>query len=570
MASFRRLTLAALPFVAGAFFACGSSSSDAPGAVDGGADVASDGGPETKPVASGEQFDVLFVIDDSAGMGDKHELLAKSVGGLLRKVVPTNDVHVGVITTSLGTPGADVCPSTGDTNRLAHLSTRGANGANIANAKDGFLALGPTATTADVDRLIADTESLVRGVGQTGCGFEAQLESAYRFLVQPDPWASVSLGSDNRAVASGSDDVLLMQRKAFLRPTSFVLVLMLTDEDDSTADPFSVGGQGWAFMANQFPGSTQLRADGKSTTAPRATSVCATDPASAACTSCGFAATCNAGDPACQAIKNDSECQKNGGYYGSGEDQLNVRFHRMKERYGIDPQYPVSRYVAGFTSKTVPSRGSEHDASGKYVGTPDCTNPLFAAALPSAGQELCKLTPGTRSEKRVVFGLIGGVPAQLLAGDATNWSAVTVSESSPYDYAAVDPHMLASINPRPGLPAPSAVRGDNGADPINGREWDTKDDDLQYACTYALSTPRTCTVQDPGCMCDSATLNPPVCGATLGEVTRASAYPTTRELRVAHAIGARAVVGSVCDVTSDGYTTTMTRIADKIAAQLAP
>ena len=46
---------------------------------------------------------------------------------------------------------------------------------------------------------------------------EAQLESAYRFLVQPDPWLSVKLTATNQAGYVGLDTELLKQRKAFLR-----------------------------------------------------------------------------------------------------------------------------------------------------------------------------------------------------------------------------------------------------------------------------------------------------------------------------------------------------------------
>ena len=37
---------------------------------------------------------------------------------------------------------------------------------------------------------------LVKGVGQDGCGLEAQLESVYRFLVQPDPWTEIAVTGD--------------------------------------------------------------------------------------------------------------------------------------------------------------------------------------------------------------------------------------------------------------------------------------------------------------------------------------------------------------------------------------
>jgi hypothetical protein len=116
-------------------------------------------------------------------------------------------------------------------------------------AAQGFLAFGGGGST-DVNALVADAEKLVAGVGEAGCGLEAQLESAYRFLIQPDPWVKVTLDQFNQADLGGPGDIdieLLTQRKAFLRPDSLVVVVMLTDEEDSSPDPLSVGGQGWAF-----------------------------------------------------------------------------------------------------------------------------------------------------------------------------------------------------------------------------------------------------------------------------------------------------------------------------------
>src|SRR5262249_18188210 len=78
------------------------------------------------------------------------------------------------------------------------------------------------------------------------------------------------------------------------------------------------------------------------------------------------------------------------------------------------------------------------------------------------------------------------------------------------------------------------------------REWDTLGSDLQYACTFALPAEKDCT--DPrfmgACDCTAAGPNPPLCnGATQ---IRGKAYPSIRELSVARALGARAVVASIC------------------------
>lgn len=536
-----------------------------------------DGGPEPKPnpdavgAKVSAKVDVLLVVDNSASMSDKAKLLSGSVGTLLRKVVTVGDVHVGVVTSSLGAMGGNVCADTGAQNSLAHLATNGPGGTPVAAAAKGFLSYGAGGST-DIDAFVADAASLVNGVGEAGCGLEAQLESAYRFLVQPDPWASIKVDANNQAQYVGTDDTLLAQRKAFLRPDSLVVVVMLTDEDDSSADPRAIGGQGWAFESNQFPGSPVFRADGKTTTAPRATSACANDPGSPDCTSCGFAATCNPSDAPCQKIKNDPECAKNGGYFGPTEDQLNVRFHRMKQRYGIDPQFPISRYVNGFTKQRVPNRDGEHTVSGTtvspYLDNANCTNPLFAANLPSkTGDEICNLTQGPRGKDLVVFAVIGGVP-EGLAGATPEWTKILGSNPAAYDFTGQDTHMIPSLGARSGLPAPTNTRGDNGTDPVHGREWDTGGNDLQFACTFTLPATRVCTAADTSCDCADSK-NPPLCGATLGEQIKGKAYPTTRELRVAKELGDRGVVGSICPTNAAlGFDATLNALADRLAPRL--
>jgi hypothetical protein len=539
------------------------------------------------PLVPASKVDILLVVDNSASMADKAEKLAASVGTLIRAVSNVGDLHIGVVASSLGSFGGDVCPNEGAYNDKAHLRTSPAAANGVLTYSAG----------GSIDLLVKDTEDIVRAVGQNGCGLEAQLETAYRFLVQPDPWVTVKLDANNQADLGPTGDVdveLLAQRKAFLRPDSALLIVLLTDEDDSSPDPLSIGGQGWAFSARNFPGSKVFRGDPRNgTTAPRGTSAC-TDPTRgpdhADCTSCAFQSLCNAADPACQKIKDDPNCQLLGsavragdseegyaGYYPPTEDALNVRYHRMKERFGVDPQFPIERYVTGFSKSRVPTRATEHPTKmsaagrreiGPYTSDPTCVNPIFAANLPSQpGDEICEMGRGPRSRELVLFAVIGGVPGTL-AGATPNWNAIVGADPDAYDFTGMDAHMVQSVAPRAGLQGPTTTRGDNGVDPIHGREWNTLQDDLQFACTFALTQTRTCTAQDPSCDCALSERNPPLCGATLGTQLRGKAYPTMRPLRVARGLGDRGVIGSICSETS--YEETMTLIAQKISPKLAP
>ncbi len=565
---------------------------EADAAADANADVPGGDPDPDVPLVPASKVDLLLVVDNSASMGDKNNLLADSIGTLLRDLAKVGDMHVGVLSTSLGdfgassTPQSGVCDATAfpRLNDKAHLRTTDAGGAQVPGTSNGFL----TYTGGDVEPLVKNTELLVRGVGETGCGLEAQLEATYRFLSQPDPWVTVTLDKFNQAtLGSEIDAQVLAQRKAFLRPDSALVVVMITDEDDSSVDPLSVGGQGWAFMSRMFPGSKVFRGAGaaQGTTAPRGTSICATNPGSASCTSCGFQFLCNPTDPACQAIKNDVNCRTSGsaqtgdgydGYYGPDDDSLNVRFHRMKERFGIDPQFPIRRYVDGLSASKVPDRAAEHPTTtvsdgrrtiAAYEQTPKCTNPIFAASLPSGpGEELCNLPRGPRSRELVIFALLGGFP-ESLAGESPNWKALVGANPGAFDYSGLDPHMVPSVSPRAGLAPPSATRGDNGSDPVHGREWDTRKNDLQFACTFPLPATRVCNASDPSCDCAIDGHNPPLCAVTLGQQIRAKAYPTTRPLRVAQGLGERAIIGSIC--AGGGYDNTMRRLGKRIAPRLA-
>ena len=161
----------------------------------------------------------------------------------------------------------------------------------------------------------------------------------------------------------------------------------------------------------------------------------------------------------------------------------------------MDAQFPIARYADGFTNVRVPDRGGEHlvvdGKLGDYAAVPSCTNPLFAGTLPNPGEELCNLPDGPRGSALVVFGVIGGVPNQLVAGVTPDWKAILGEDPGSYDARGIDPHMIQSTEPRAGLPySADALRGENGPDPVHGREFTTHGSDLQYACTFALAAYR--------------------------------------------------------------------------------
>jgi hypothetical protein len=608
------LALLALPLALGA---CSAKVTVTP--LDNGADAGTpvtpvtptntgdDGGTESgaKPVhAEITKVDLLFMIDNSASMGDKQALLAKAVPDLLDRIVnprcldasgavvgkSTNgvcasgqpeapaihDIHVGIVDSSLGGMGSDQCKPTtpnptntalnGHNDDQGHLITRGGDDEHaVADAAKGFLAFAPG---GDAVKLVTDFQEEVGGVHQYGCGFEAQLEAWYRFLVQPDPYASIEPDQTGFAHLKGIDATILQQRHDFLRPDSLLNVIVLTDENDSVVDPMALGGQGWAYENLAFPGSS-------TSGAPKGTSACAADPTNDACSSCGF---CHTGserecaDPVCAAADK--------GYYGPVDDSLNERMFHMKQRFGVDPQFPIDRYVRGLSQATVPDRTSEHpvDSAGRaanYVGTPNCTNPLFAASLPTdPTADLCHLPPGGRTPDMIQFSIVGGVPADLLHYDPTqtfgaklqpaDWSRILGSDPLAYKFDGADPRMLESMTKRTGV-----------AD-----DYTTNNSDLEYACTFDLPAPRDCTTNANKFACDcDGTKDSPLCDPTTKTTqVKGKAYPAIRELAVARALGDQAVVGSICVLHATeqtpgdplfGYRPAVKLIGDRLAQRIA-
>jgi hypothetical protein len=573
---------------------------------------------------------------------------------------PVRDMHLGIVTSSLGSRLSDqaqedsygtvVCsPSasapapfqnvSAHNDDEGHLIARsldyGTDGGNATEgavrdavvagyvpAPGGYLYWRPVSSAAGANdatapgdavtpvkdglTLQADFQQMVGGAGVFGCGIESQLESWYRFLIQPDPYATLAVAG-GRAEWTGVDATLLRERHDFLRPDSLVAVIVLTDENDSEIDVRSLGREGYFFMGSGYTPSP-------------GTPACAEDPADPACTVC---TSPGAGDAGC------------GAPYSARNDwgfDLNLRHVHMKAKYGVDPQYPVQRYAIGLSSLLVPDRSGEYpNSSNNYVGMNDCVNPLFASALPDGSDTspgaVCNLSPGSRTPDLVYFAVIGGVPNQLLhymPGDPegstlmpADWvrilgagqASMTLSSPMSYDYTGIDPHMIEDYRDRTTVaypfPTDSSATGPlapsasapSAPDPVNGREWVTDQPypgphvlavDRQYACTFELTEPRDCSLPQNADACDcpattglAAAQVPPVCDK--GDPTiqiAAKAYPTIRELLVAKLMGTQGIVSSICPthVTDQsggtdpfyGYRPAMSGIADRLARSLSP
>lgn len=485
----------------------------------------SDGGGGNVPGGSSDKLDILLMVDNSRSMADKQALLASGVSEMLAHFTGTiRDIHIGVVSSSLGGHGADACTTGPTENDRGHLLARTLPGDPAVATWDGrgFLAWDPLSSktppgSADEQGLAGELAALVRGAGEEGCGYEAQLESWYRFLIDPDPYEQIVL-NNNLAELQGTDQAILQQRADFLRPDSVLLVVMISDENDcSTRD----GGQ--FYFANQiYEPSTNSPYH-----LPKPRAACATDPDSDCCRSCGQVA----GDGCSQAA---DDCS---GPLAAIDDSINLRCFDQKRRFGIDFMWDVARYVEGLSATQV------SDRHGNIVA-----NPLFT---------------GGRDPSMVYLAGILGVPGP---------SAEQLRQTGSWDAIAQDPLMVESIEPRPGVAGPSAGYL---ANPIHGHDRSIPQrDDLQYTCIFPLGEPRDCTV-NVVCDCYDANNDNPVCQAPSGAYGTtqyfARAYPGKRQLHVMEQLGSRAILGSVCPSSpADGYASTFAAIADEVSGSLAP
>lgn len=557
------------------------------GGAGGGSGGAAGGVPSIGDV---DKVDILFMVDNSRSMADKQQVMAVALADLVQSLanppcldasgtpimnqppsaldpcpagsvrahLAVNDIHIGVVSSSLGGHGADSCPdidpnscSAGPNfgnNDKGHLLTRAdeCGGGDIPTYQNmGFLAWDPTGKMAppgesDLDTLVQSFKDIVTGVGQLGCGFESQLEGWYRFLVDPEPYASISV-IDNKATPSGIDQTILENRKQFLRPDSLLVVMMLSDENDCSTKEF-----GQFYFANQLKGP-----NGAPFHLPRARQVCATDPNDPCCRSCGQDVGNCPADPTCL------DANGNIVMLGDLEDASNLRCFDQKRRFGIDFLNPVDRYINALSASVVPNR------AGELV-----PNPIFSDLNPDDNVTTIR-DPGL-----VVLATIVGVPWQDVARDpadltkgyksakeldqldAMGHSGWDIIVGSPGNYVPpLDPLMVESVTARSGVnPATGAalVNSSNPlGNPINGHEYSIPfKDDLQYACVFDLPVPRDCS--DPSiasCDCKDSANDNPLCATDpmTGEKTlqvKARAYPGLRHLEVAKSV--QGVVASVC------------------------
>lgn len=543
-----------------------------------------------------DKIDLLFMIDNSISMADKQAILSDAVPVLVQRLVSPScinangetvqrgdgdncpagyseefnairNIHIGVVTSSLGSHGGDQCTTPEKDDFAQLLGSRRAELANLQWDNSGFLVWDNRDAEPGVEphnppgirergQLNDAFTAHVVAANQNGCGYEASLEAWYRFLIDPQPVLDMTHVGDY-SVRGMVNNTVLQQRERFLRSDSLIAIVMLTDENDcSIVD--ETNSQGW-LVSHTGTTANPFRM-------PRASDGCRTSPNDPCCRLCGIQAPA----AGCPDDATDPQCMKGPTHKSNAEDHPNLRCFNQMQRFGVDLLYPTQRYVDGLTKPMI---------FDQRTGT-DVINPLFQPRNNAAARD-----PGL-----VFLAGIVGVPWQDIATDdsiehPTNLTYLTAAELLAQDRWSMilgdpangvrptDPHMWEQIEQRPaGTPHPHPLLAGNsayaiaGADAngqpnaINGHEQNvTGGDDLQYACIFPLDEPYTCDPpammgNDVGCDCNSGgerEYNRPLCDypadtTAEGTQTHAKAYPGLRHLQVLKDIGPQAIVASIC------------------------
>lgn len=502
------------------------------------------GGGEPRPVPAThvDKVDLLLVVDDGPGVADARAEVARQLPKLLASLADRTrpgaaaDIHVAVISSSLGTAGTSLChPSVkgpaanGGAHPLPRTDVCRGAAAPLAwvsdPVRDPKALSGPAGLTA----LGEAAACVVGSAGDGGCAVPQPWEAVYHFLVDPRPYAKAEVkctfGADgdacgnNDVIVDGVDERLLAERAAFLRPDSMLAVVLVSEHDDASLHPAGKNWIPWAYAPRAMrPGweacaalPDDLEPDGSSELTAKGCYSCFQSEADPAC-----------GRPWPTAAPN------------ADVDARALRGFHQVQRFGFNFLWSRDRYVNAFRNRSVP------DSKG-VLGP----NPIFEG--------------GFRDQSLVLVTGIVGVPRKLVRdGDTPKiLGPVEWEKIAGADPGKRDPYMIASIGPRPGLPR---FAGDRTIDEVHGGDRDVPaGDDLQYACIAARPASAT---GAPDCAKDPTG---PLCGPGGTQPFR-KAYPGLRHARILHALGAAGQLASICD---EDFGDTMAAVGTAVRKRLA-
>jgi hypothetical protein len=177
-------------------------------------------------------LDILFMIDDSLSMAPLLNKLATNFPAFINvlETLPSGkpNLHLAVVSQDLGAgqwTGIPQCPVGGDGGQFHDQVGAGTASSGMPCTSSGlnpgehFISDVNGMTNYDTTLGIAKVFACIANLGQTGCGFEHQIQSVVRAL-GADPAFPLPTNNAN-----------------FLRPNAYLAIVMVTNEDDDSAPP---------------------------------------------------------------------------------------------------------------------------------------------------------------------------------------------------------------------------------------------------------------------------------------------------------------------------------------------
>jgi len=171
-------------------------------------------------------IDILFMIDDSSAMRLAQDNLRASFPTFLTRLMSPPglpNIHLAVVSQDMGAGDGSIsgCNATGGKKGIFQytggiIPPAVTPCATHLNAGATFIA--NVGGVANYTGEMAEVFSCIAALGETGCGFEHQFAAILR-----------ALGADGAGAAPAED-------QGFLRPDAYLMVVMLTNEDDCSAD----------------------------------------------------------------------------------------------------------------------------------------------------------------------------------------------------------------------------------------------------------------------------------------------------------------------------------------------
>jgi hypothetical protein len=201
-------------------------------------------------------LDILFMVDNSPGMDPKQTALTQSFSQLIQQAqqIPGGlpDLHIGVISSDMGSGSEGIgvnCKRVLGDRGLLYGNDPNNPLASVAPGADPTLGGHPQPNGCGLhsgQRWISDIASpngigritnydgtiqdvftcLATAVGTSGCGFEHQLQSV-----------RVALNADYPENPKDAPNQINPENIGFVRPGAYLAIVMVTDEDDCSADP---------------------------------------------------------------------------------------------------------------------------------------------------------------------------------------------------------------------------------------------------------------------------------------------------------------------------------------------